>query len=137
MGRSSFFRRLGAVLCIALMMVFTQAGIADSVANVQHEFAGGHGHTHMLFTDMAFDEAGVLADHEGVGQDLSDLDGDHHGSAHQHNGEFGLTPLLLCSATVELWHSIPPSTGIPMAIVQSTGIHPSLLERPPRNAHSA
>ena len=113
------------MLCIALMGVFAQAGVADSIARVQHLFAGGHDHVHLLFADIALD------DHHAGDHGAPDSDGSHHAPSHHHNGESGLMPVLVASVATDLPRLVPDMAAPEHGRV-ATKVRHAIPERPPR-----
>jgi len=119
-------KKLGAVLCIALVMVFMQSEVASTVASVQHmggKLSGEHHHQHMLFADIVLD-----FDHADHGHDAAHHD---HDPGHHHRGDLGSASMVLASSGsdfVRSWQPVePPSRGRLIVAVRQ-----SLPERPPR-----
>ncbi len=84
------------MLCVALMVVFSQAAVASSVGSVQHLFAGEH--HHMMFTDITVDYAHHDGDHHDQDQHQEhqpDIAPDGHAVGHHHHhGDIGSSVLI-------------------------------------------
>lgn len=116
-------KKAGALVCVALVLIFMQAAVASTVASVQHLVGGHHHHQHMLFADIILD-----FDHADHGHDGDRHD---HDVGHHHRGDLGSASLVLTSRFPDFVPTCkaaePPSRGrLIIAIRQS------LPERPPR-----
>ncbi|MEO8301137.1 MAG: hypothetical protein ABI608_05045 [Rhizomicrobium sp.] len=97
----SISKRVGGMLCVALMFVFSQAAVASSVGSVQHLFAGEH--HHMMFSDITVDyghhDDGDHHDqdrHHDHQPDADDTAPDGHAVGHHHHhGDVGSSLLVL------------------------------------------
>ena len=79
------FRKLCALLCVALALVFTGAGAASVINDVQHMTGTPGNHEHVLFSNIAMDDRDHHSDqHSG------------HAGGHHHHGDIATgMPLLL------------------------------------------
>lgn len=116
-------KKVGALLCVALVLIFMQSAVASTVASIQHLAGGHHHHQHMLFADVILD-----FDHADHGHDGDRHD---HDIGHHHRGDLGSASLMLASPSPDFVPTLetaePPSRGrLIIAIRQS------LPERPPR-----
>ena len=134
--RNSLLKRIGAIFCVALLFVFTQAAAASIVGNLQHAVVGQHDHQHMIFADISLDAAEHDADHHpDEGNQFHDDGGpaDHGPSHHHHHGDLGSSNLVLASLPAGLllaWHeTVVPAPG---RLLTDTRQH--LPDRPPRTA---
>jgi hypothetical protein len=122
-GQNLPAKKAGALLCVALVLVFMQSAVASTVASVQHMVGGHHHHQHMLFADIILD-----FDHADHGHDTHHHDGD---VGHHHRGDLGSASMVLTSTGSDLvrdWGvTEPPSRGR-----LTVTIRQSLPDRPPR-----
>ena len=92
--KSHPFRTLCALLCVALALVFTGAGAATVIIDVQHMTGASGNHEQVLFSNISLDD---------LGQDSTRHSG--HPGGHHHHGDIATgMPLVL-------------PTGIAMPIV--------------------
>ncbi len=113
------FRKLCALLCVALALVFTGAGAAAVINDVQHMTGTPGNHEHVMFSNISLDDRDHHSDqHSG------------HAGGHHHHGDIATGMLLL-------------PTGIATPIVsgdrnplmrdhQRQGIRLPQPDRPPR-----
>ena len=123
-GPDLLARKAGALLCVALVLVFMQTAVASTVASVQHLVGGHHHHQHMLFADIILD-----FDHADHGHD-----GAHHDSdvGHHHRGDLGSASVVLTSSSsnwVRSWEVAEPPSRDRLIVT----VRHSLPERPPKN----
>ncbi|HWC63070.1 MAG TPA: hypothetical protein VG501_05560 [Rhizomicrobium sp.] len=115
-------KKAGAMLCIALTLVFTQAAVASAVDEVEHLFVGHHPHHHMLFSDLTLD----FGHHHSGDAD----EADHH----HHPGDLGSSSFLVATAP----DAVPEHAGVadvPPKERHLAKIRLALPERPPRTGH--
>ena len=128
-------KRAGAALCVALMLVFTQAAVASAVGDVEHLVVGHHKHHHMLFSDMTLDFG------HGAGHHDPDAHGHHDAndgvtpgdgpSHHHHHGDLGSSSFTIATITAEA----PPlarDSGDPAPDQRASDQRQFLPDRPPR-----
>lgn len=132
-GLSTLARRAGAVLCAALILVFTQAAVASVVGDVEHFFVGTQPHHHMLFSDISLD---FDQDHHACSSDVADKDcsSGHEADHHHHHGDLGSSHLLLTIAPQIRPErvSLSDPSGMTAALTKTRS---ELPERPPRTGH--
>lgn len=72
-------RRIGAIVCVALALVFLQSGAASILNGVQHLSGNPDTHEHALFSNISLDDddnhSGLHSGHES------------HGGHHHHHGD--------------------------------------------------
>lgn len=81
---SAPFRKLCALVCVALALVFTGAGAATVIIDVQHMTGASGNHEQVLFSNISLDDRG---------QDSYKHSG-HHGGHHHHGDIAAGMPLL-------------------------------------------
>lgn len=115
----SSFRKLCALLCVALTLVFTGAGAATVITDVQHMTGVSGNHEHVLFSNISLDDRDHHSDqHSG------------HAGGHHHHGDIATGMLLLATGI-----STPIVTGHRNPLMrdhQRTGIRLPQPDRPPR-----
>ena len=85
--RMSPVAKLCSTLCVALALVFAGSALASVVDSIQHAPGGSSAHEHLLFSEIAMEDADDQARHEpDQGKESpSDLAGGHH-----HHGDSGV-----------------------------------------------
>jgi hypothetical protein len=124
MGPDLVAKKAGALVCVALVLIFMQAAVASTVASAQHLVGGHHHHQHMLFADIILD-----FDHADHGHDGAHHDGD---VGHHHRGDLGSTSVVLTSSSSEWvrgWKATEPPSRDRLIVT----VRHSLPERPPKN----
>lgn len=131
-GLGRLANRAGAILCAALILVFTQAAVASAVGDVEHLFVGHHDHDHMLFSDITLEfhpSAHACTSH------LICAAGEHAGH-HHHHGDLGSSNLLLTTSPETAPERVVLSDPLWTALALTT-IRLELPERPPRTGDIA
>lgn len=122
--------RLGAMLCILLVMLFAGMGLSRTMDGIQHEAGATQRHAHMLFSGLTAEEAHD-AQHDRAeveDQDRSNRLPDGH---HHHHGDGGAGVILLAQAGLmaplfdSARHGLPQERGGLGSAVRGP-------ERPPR-----
>ena len=152
------FRRAGAALCAALMLVFALASAANAVNRIQHATGQLLPHQHTMFSEMLVDDHHAAADdhdddhhHDRItadadqsghpdvlepsesGADAADISNNTH---HHHHGDAGGSVLILGSAQAVTFTPPEQRQGIIRARF-SIIVRQTLPERPPRATHIA
>lgn len=112
-------RKLCALLCVALVLVFAGAGAASVITDVQHMKGVSGNHEHVLFSNISLDDR----DHH------SDQHSGHTGG-HHHHGDIATGMLLLPTSI-----SKPIATGDRTPLMrdhQRNGVWLPQPDRPPR-----
>jgi hypothetical protein len=114
------FGKLCALLCVALTLVFTGAGAATVIIDVQHMTRASGDHELVPFSNISLDN---------IGQD-SDRHSGHPGGHHHHGDIAAGIPLLLPTDI-----AAPIATGDPNPLMRDhlrNSIRLPQPERPPR-----
>jgi hypothetical protein len=135
-----FLRRTVAMLCVALMAVFSQAAVASSIGAVQHLFGGEH--HHMMFSDMTLDfdhhpdgDRHNQHGHHDHQPDADDTAPGHAAGHHHHHGDVGSTVFVVGVAAPD---RLPACHGAhsPASDRLTVNARQFLPERPPKDGLS-
>ena len=121
MFQRGFFKRVSAVLCIALTLVFSGAAAASIINAVQHMNGDPGVHEHVLFSNISLDDD----DHH------SDIHSGDTGGHHHHHGDISTGMTAFAASGV----AIPVTTGDRHRLARDhvqVSVRLSLPERPPR-----
>lgn len=113
------FRKLCALLCVALTLVFTGSGVATVITDIQHMTGASGNHEHVLFSNISLDDHDHHSDqHSG------------HGGGHHHHGDIATGMPLLPTGI-----ATPIATGDRNPLLRDHlrhGIRLPQPDRPPR-----
>ncbi|WP_288287783.1 hypothetical protein [uncultured Sphingobium sp.] len=105
MDRSARFslKRMCAMLCVVLALAFAGASATRIVDRIQHQPGGPADHTHLPFSDIAYDADDHYDDHAGTDDQDNGANPDHQpGPSHHHHGDSGSgLPVLAAAETVK------------------------------------
>jgi hypothetical protein len=119
-------KKLCAMLCVALALVFAASAVASIITSVQHMNGTSGNHEHVLFSNISLDDK----DHH------SDKHSGHGSSGHHHHGDISTGMASLVPSGV----AKPIVTGEQRLTSRNRvriSVRLSLPERPPRVSHSS
>lgn len=117
-----------AMLCIALLLVFSFASLSSAVDEVQHAPGVSVGHEHVFLSDLSLAQGHEHTPHAPTPDDAGPTD---HLSGHHHHGDSGSSLILLGSysagefAWAAAMHGMEPERRAPGQRVAGP-------ERPPK-----
>ena len=122
--------KLCSTLCVALALVFAGTALASVVDRIQHAPGGSSAHEHLLFSEIATEDASDRASHEpDQGKESpSDLAGGHH-----HHGDSGLGLAVTPAGDLRLAALAGDNPGF-LPDRRPVGIRLPGPERPPRSS---
>lgn len=123
--------RLCSMLCIALALVFAGSSLASALDRIQHAPGGTPAHEHMLFSEIALEDAHDRAHHAPDQSDESSSD--QLGGGHHHHGDSGVGLFVMAAGDARL---SPPSGDNPGFVPDRLAIAARLSgpERPPKGS---
>jgi hypothetical protein len=128
---------MGAMLCVALMAVFTQAAVASSIGKVQHMLVGSQDHQHIAFSDIVPDhdhaDAAHHDDHEADHHDPDNASGDHPAGHHHYPGDLGSSTFVLAATASGLAQPQQAKESVAPGQLTLSNRH-ALPERPPKTS---